>query len=368
MAHLKILWFNWRCWLNPAMGGAEVFTREVASRWVKNGNDLTLFTSTFAGCKKEEVSEGVTIIRSGGRFNVYNQAKKFYDCYFKNQHFDVVIDEINTRPFFCPKYVRNGETVIALIHQLAKEFWFYEVPFPASYIGYYLLEDYWLKQYANMPTFTVSKSTSDDLLNLGFKNITILPEGLNFDPLIDLPVKETKPIMAFSGRLKRAKRPDHAIEAFKLLKKRIPQSELWIFGDGPYRKKLEVIAGPDVRFFGNLPTANRLELIKSCWILLVPGVREGWGLNVTEANALGTPAVAYDVPGLRDSIKNGKTGLLVKAGDITSLANAAISLSNNPVELQSLSYNALNYSKSFKWDNTANEFMNKINKILEVNE
>ena len=137
---LKILWFNWRCWLNPAMGGAEVFTREVAKRWVADGHEVHLFTSRYPGSKKHEVVDGVNIIRSGGRFSVYEHAKKFYTDKFSLEKFDVVIDEINTKPFFANKFVRKNEKVIALIHQLAREFWFYETPFPASYIGYHFLE------------------------------------------------------------------------------------------------------------------------------------------------------------------------------------------------------------------------------------
>ena len=236
---MKILWFNWRCWLNPAMGGAEVFTYEVAKRWVASGHDVTLFTSKFPGCKNEETVDGVKIVRAGGRFTVYRQAKRFYSKRFRKEGFDVIIDEINTRAFFCSKICKNKEKVIAFIHQLAREFWFYETPFPVSYMGYHFLENRWLKQYLNVPTVTVSQSTHEDLLALGFKNVSIVPEGLNFEPLNALSKKDSKPIIVFSGRLKRAKRPDHAIKAFAIVKEKIPNAELWVFGDGPFRKKLE---------------------------------------------------------------------------------------------------------------------------------
>ncbi|MCL4430175.1 MAG: glycosyltransferase family 4 protein, partial [Chloroflexi bacterium] len=213
------------------------------------------------------------------------------------------LDEINTRPFFAQTYIKNHEKVIALIHQLAREFWFYETPFPISYMGYYLLENRWLKQYRDVPTVTVSDSTRKDLLNLGFKHVSVVPEGLNFEPLNAPPIKDVKPIVAFSGRLKRAKRPDHAIKAFAMVREKVPNAELWVFGDGPFRKKLEDMSCLGVRFFGNLNDAERRELLIKSWVLVVPGLREGWGLNVIEANAFGIPCVAYDVPGLKDSVK-----------------------------------------------------------------
>ena len=363
MIAVKMLWLNWRCWLNPAMGGAEVFTYEVAKRWVASGHDVTLFTAKFPGSKTEETVDGIKIVRAGGRFTVYGKAKRFCSDRFMNKGFDVIIDEINTRPFFASKFAKKDQKVIALIHQLAREFWFYETPFPVSYMGHYFLENRWLAQYRNVPTVTVSQSTYDDLVALGFRNVSIVSEGLNFEPLKELSLKNPKPIIVFSGRLKRAKRPDHAIKAFKIVKDKIPNSELWIFGDGPFRKRLEHSSSSGVRFFGQLSTNERRQLLSQSWILVVPGVREGWGLNVIEANALGVPTVAYNVPGLKDSVKNQDTGLLVENGNIQALAENLITLLEDGNKRQILSLNALKYAKEFNWDKTANEFIAKINSL-----
>ena len=68
MERLKILVFNWRCWLNPEKGGAEVFTYEVLKKWVKDGHDVTLFTSEFEGSSDEEIVDRVRIVRREGNF------------------------------------------------------------------------------------------------------------------------------------------------------------------------------------------------------------------------------------------------------------------------------------------------------------
>ncbi|MEM3377947.1 MAG: glycosyltransferase family 4 protein [Candidatus Bathyarchaeia archaeon] len=357
MDSFKILVFNWRCWLNPEAGGAEVFTREVVKRWVKWGHNVTLFTSEFEGCRREEILDGVRVVRAGGRFGVYWQAKKYYKKFFCNERYDVVIDEINTRPFFVPKFVNSGETVIALIHQLAREYWFYETPFPVSYVGYHFLEDRWLKGYVDVPTVTVSESTKQDLQNLGFKRIFVVPEGLNFQPLDAVPDKESYPVVVYAGRLKKAKRPDHALKAFKIVKEKIPEAELWIIGDGYFRKTLERMAFDDVKFFSHLDNETRRELVRRAWVLVNPSVREGWGLNVVEANALGTPCVAYDVSGLRDSIRDGVTGLLVSSGDVMGLAEAVVRVLEDNGLRERISMNALKYAIRFSWDRTAEEFM-----------
>jgi glycosyltransferase involved in cell wall biosynthesis len=354
---LKILVFNWRCWFNPDAGGAEVFTREVARRWVEAGNEVTLFTSEFPGCRREEVADGVRIVRAGGKYGVYRWAKKFYQRRFSGEGFDVVVDEINTHPFFAPKFVGDREKTVALIHQLAREYWFYETPFPINYIGYHFLENRWLRNYVSLPTATVSESTRKDLAGLGFRRVFVVPEGLNFTPLDKVPEKEVFPVVVYVGRLKRAKRPDHAVRAFGIVKEKVPEAELWIVGDGYFRKDLEKMAGSGVKFFSGLSDVERRERVKRSWVLVNPSVREGWGLNVVEANALGAPCVAYDVHGLRDSVKDGETGLLVKSGNGDALAEGLVRVLGDEGLRFELSDNALEYSRQFSWDKTTQEFM-----------
>lgn len=361
---MKILIFNWRDIRNPEAGGAELFTHENAKRWVKQGNEVTLFTSEFNGCKKEEVLEGVRIVRAGSKYSLYHKAKEYYQKYFYQENFAVVIDEINTRPFFTPNFVNNGERIIALIHQLAREYWFYESPFPLSLIGYFL-ENRWLKAYVDIPTVTVSESTKKELIGLGFKKVFVVSEGITFVPLEKIPEKEKGPTIIYLGRLTKAKRPDLCIKSFERIKKRIPNAKLWIIGDGYYKEKLKNSAGKGVEFLGRLSEEDKMESLSKAWVLVNPSVREGWGINIIEANACGAPCIAYNVPGLRDSIIDGKTGLLVKEnGNVEKLAEAIIKILEDKELRNTLSKNALEYSKNFNWDKTAQEFLKVITGVV----
>jgi len=366
METLKIAWFNWKCIKNPEAGGAEVFTHEVARRLTKMGHEISLITSQSKDLPPKEVINGYKVLRSGNRFTVYIKARKIYNRYFKGK-VDVVIDEINTIPFFTVTYVK--EPIVVLIHQLAREFWLYELKPPISWIGYFI-EPYYLRLYRSKPTITVSKSTKGDLETLGFKRTFIVPEGLSLKPIDKIPEKEEKPTIIFLGRLRRVKRPDHALKAFIHVKKEIPKSKLWIVGDGPLKKALKKLVKKyglenDVIFYGKVSEKEKIKLLRRAHVLVFPGIREGWGLVVTEANSQGTPAVAYDVPGLRDSIKHMNTGILVPKDDIKALAKSLILILQHEDLRKKLTKNALEWAKNFNWDKTAMEFSRILKQIIQ---
>jgi glycosyltransferase involved in cell wall biosynthesis len=270
-------------------------------------------------------------------------------------HYDLVIDEINAKPFLSPSIVR-GKPILVLFHQLIHEEWFYETHFPLNYICYYYLERKWLSAYKDIPTATVSVPSEQDLKEYGFKNVFVIPMGLSVEPLEKVEEKEPTPTFVFIGRLKRHKLPNHALHAFALIKEKLPDSKMWVIGDGLMRKELEKINVKDVIFYGHVKNELKYELLRKAHLVLMPSVREGWGLVVTEANAMATPVVAYNVPGLRDSVLDGKTGVLVNDYSPQNLASSSVSLLTDRDRLKKYSNDALAFSTQFSWDNTASAF------------
>jgi glycosyltransferase involved in cell wall biosynthesis len=277
--------------------------------------------------------------------------------------FDIVIDEINTVPFRSQK-VSRGKPIIALIHQLAREVWFYETRFPMNLLGYYVLEPFWLREYRRIPTITVSDSTRKDLQDLSFRKIHVIHNGISRKPLAELPSKEDTPVLIFVGRLVRSKLPNHAIAAFRLIKIALPNTQLWVLGNGYMKSQLERESPPGVRFFGRVTEEEKFELLKRAHVMLVPSVREGWGISVIEANAMGTPAIGYAVPGLVDSIVNRVTGLLTPPLNPLALSEAARELLCNASQAREMSMNALDWSKKFNWDDSGNQFHNVLQSSL----
>ncbi len=357
---MRILWLNWKDIKHPEAGGAEVYTHEIAKRLVSNGHELTLFTSYFDGAKRKDEIDGIEIVRNGkivGTFGtVYSYAKKFYKTH--ESEFDVVIDEINTKPFMTPKYVHKP--MVALIHQLAVEFWDYKTSFPINLIGKYLLEPYWLKHYTKIKTITVSESTKKDLEKFGFRDVEIVYNGLDGNILDEVPKKEGEFTAIFVGRLTPTKKPEDAIRAFKIFGK----GKLWVVGRGELMKKLKKRYNHDnIDFKGFVPETEKIELMKRAHVILVPGIREGWGRVVIEANALGTPAIGYDVPGLRDSIKHGYNGLLCEPSP-KAMGEALGELYGDEEFRTRLSENALEWAKRFNWDKSAEKFEGVLRSII----
>ena len=357
---MRILIYNWRDVKNPETGGAETYTREIAKRLVSKGHEITWFTAAFPGCKHEEELDGIRIVRSGNRLSVYRQARIYYERHFKGQ-FDVVIDEINTRPFMAYRYV--DVPIVALIHQLAREFWFFGTPFPINLLGFLWLEKKWLRPYRKIPTIAVSESTKQDLERLSFEDVTVVLNGFDVPPIESMPTKEDTPTLLFVGRMTKTKRPEHAIRAFSYLQREIPSARLRMVGDGPILDRLRARWHlPEVEFLGRVSEEQKYELMRSAHAILVPSIREGWGRIVTEANLQGTPAIGYDVHGLRDSIRDGETGYLCQP-DPAQMGEVSIRLLRDADDQYRLARAALAWAKELTWDESAQQIEQR---LLEV--
>jgi glycosyltransferase involved in cell wall biosynthesis len=327
---MRILILNWKDTAHPLAGGAEAFTENVARELVGRGHDVTLFAAAVAGFPEEESKDGFEVVRRGGRFGVYRAARRFWR---ERGHgtFDVVLDEINTRPFLTPRWI-HGTPVVALIHQLAREIWAYETPFPLSTLGRHVLEPWWLRSYRAVPALTVSESSADSLRLLhGWRDVTVVPEGHSPHPLPAV-AKEPQATVVFLGRLVGMKRPQDAIDAFAELARHEPNARLWVIGDGPLMSKLRSAAPDQVEFLGRLSRDEVVDRLARAHVLVATSVREGWGLNVSEAAMCGTPAIGYAVPGLVDSIA--ASGGQLVAEDPATLGTALVEFFSGRLALE----------------------------------
>lgn len=279
--------------------------------------------------------------------------------------FDAVIDEVNTIPFFTPLWA--GIPTFMLMFQLAREVWWYESPFPINAMGY-MAEPIYLTRYRHVPVFTISKSTEGDLRGLGFKGpITVLPIGIEeVAPVQD--AKADAPTFLYVGRLAPSKRIGHMLQALAQFRAATGSGVLWLVGSGSesYQRSLVKLSADlriqnNVMFLGRLPAIEKHRLMAQAHCLLMTSVREGWGLVVTEANACGTPAIVYDVPGLRDAVRNEATGLVVPPTP-SDLSAAMVRLTSDSDLRARLAAEAKSWSASFSFDEAATILGRELNK------
>ncbi len=354
---MNILWLSWKDRENPLSGGAEVVAHELAGRLVKDGHAVTFVTGGFKGGAPEAAIDGYRVVRVGGRYDVYVHAWFWYLRYGRGQY-DLIIDECNTVPFLAKLYVRTR--TVMLYHMLCRKIWFYELPQPLSTIGYYI-EPLYLRLLSNLPAITVSESTRRDLLRNGYKkdNISVISEGIELQPVADLIniEKFNEPTMLSLGAMRAMKRTLEQVKAFEIAKGTVPALKLKMAGDiaGSYAKGvLEYIAGSpykdDIEVLGRVTKAQKLILMQRAHLITVTSVKEGWGLIVTEANSQGTPAIVYDVDGLRDSVRDGVSGLVVQTNTPRALADSIGQLLNDPEYYARLRLAGWQWSREITFD------------------
>lgn len=350
---MRILILNRRDISNPSGGGAEVYTHEIARGLTeKYGCDVSVFASRFPGCAQQEIVDGVTYVRRGNEVTVH--LKGFYYALRNRSRFDCIVDEFNGVGFFTFVF----PNAMLLIYQLYREFWLRE--FGAMGWFPYLIEPLILSLYKRKRTITISPSTKNDLEKLGFRRIAVVMVGLQRAPLSDPGEKEKDPTLVFLGRLKSTKRPEDALKIYAIVRRQLPECRLWIIGRGPQDARLKEMAKclGDVTFHGWVSEEKKYELLRRSHILLVPGVREGFGINIVEAAAVGTPAIGYSVHGVKDAIRGGETGYLVNSVD--DAAVSAIQLLRDRERYEEMSRNCLRCAAEFRWSARVDEFWTAI--------
>jgi UDP-N-acetylglucosamine 2-epimerase (non-hydrolysing) len=372
---MKILWMTWKDRSNPNAGGAELINEIIISRLAQEGHEVIILTAGFDKCEQITIEKNIQIIRLGNRYTVYWLAYQYYKKNLKNWA-DIVIDEVNTIPFFCKYYVR--EKNILFIHQLCRQIWFYQIYFPINLIGY-LVEPIYLWILNSQFVITISESTKKDLIRFGFasKNIEIIPEAIAINPIQDLKGldKFNTPTLLSLGAIRSMKRTLDQIKAFEIAKRKIPNLQLKIAGKpmGSYGNLFlektfkNKSSASNIEYIGPISEKQKIELLRRSHFILVTSIKEGWGLIVTEANSQGTPAIGYKVDGICDSIKNNITGFLCENSSPSEMAKKIVKEFANQENYKKMQFNAWEWSKNFTPNNCYDGFLRAIKNFTKAN-
>ena len=374
---VNFLFLSWRDIKSPKKGGAEVHTHELIKRVAKN-NHVVHFSPLYEGMKECENIDGVTYIRRGNMFSVIVWAMIYY--FEHRTQIDFVVEQCNTHRFFTRFWV-NKRKRIFYIHQLTREIWDINLKFPFNVIGK-KLETWMLRLQRFDHVITVSKSTKDDLVKIGFseKKIHIIPNAVSYDILgyaIKDDISNKCHDFIYVGRYSRYKGIDAAVKALGITKQKVSDVKLRIVGKKdeciideivkPFAKEYGLTYGDDesndIVFCGFVSEQRKFEYMENSLALLFPSQREGWGIIVTEAAALGTPSIVYDSPGCRDAVDYGNAGYLCKVNNSEEIANKMLGCINDIDTYKKVRLSAYEFAQRFSWDNNEILFDEIIKKI-----
>ncbi len=331
---------------------------------------MTLLVSGWPGAASREEVDGLDVHRVGGRYTFGLAAPRYYRRSLRDRGFDIVVEDLNKVPLFTPYWGRFP--LVLLVHHLFGRTAFEEASFPLA-AATWLLERPLPRVYRDVPVEAVSPSTADDLVARGFRRdrIVVIPNGVDLawyrpgdGPRFD------RPTLLYLGRLKRYKRVDLVIRALALLRERGVVARLVVAGRGDHEPALRALVAElgledAVEFAGFVPEEEKRRLFQRAWVHVLTSPKEGWGITNLEAAACGTPTVASDSPGLRDSVVDGATGFLVPHGDVEVLADRIERLLLDTELRERFGREARTFAERFSWDRAADDTEAHLEQVVE---
>jgi glycosyltransferase involved in cell wall biosynthesis len=358
----KVVICTWRRTDATEDDAAEAYCLQVAEWMQTEGMDVTLVTPRRRGEPRREVGPHGRRVRLGGPLSSYLLIPLW--LLWNRDRIDGVLDSANGIPYFSPLVLPSATPVVLLIQHVRQEQFTMQMNAGAAWVCRRLERDVARKVYGQRPVCAVSPSARSDVRRrLAFRGpLFVAPSGVEVPN--DLPGKRSPaPVIACVGRVVSSKRFDLLLRALPSLLDTWPNLTVEIIGDGKARPGLEGLArrigvGANVRFHGKVQPAVRDDLLASAWFTVNPSMGEGWGLSVIEAAALGIPAVAFKVPGLRDAVRPGTTGWLVeKPGDLAAALADALKELQDPAAGASYAEACREWAATFTWEATAERIL-----------
>jgi glycosyltransferase involved in cell wall biosynthesis len=359
-SRLRILLVNWQDRTNPLAGGAEIHLHEIFGR-IARRHDVTLLVSGWKGAAPRDMLDGMEVIRVGTRYTFPLHARRAYKQSGLAESVDLIVEDINKVPLFTP--VWGGVPVAGIVPHLFGTTAFQQESWPIASVVW-AAERLMPSVYRDSRFLVISESTAEDLVDRGFERdrITVSYPGVDhgtFIPAHGLGRFEI-PTALYVGRLRRYKSLDVVIRALGLLARSDRPYRFLVAGTGDDRPRLEALAASEgvadrVSFLGWIPEEEKVDLLRRSWVNVYPSPKEGWGITNIEAAACGTPSVASDSPGLRESVVDGVTGYLAAHGDAAGWASHLRAIGTDAALRDRLGENGVEHAAGLTWERTARE-------------
>jgi glycosyltransferase involved in cell wall biosynthesis len=341
---MRILILAWRDLANKLAGGSEVLVDRLCTGLTERGHDVTLMCA-----KPVDHGHPYQVHPNGRTVDQYLRAPFAYLEGYRDA--DLVVDVANGVSFYTPLWRRKP--TICFVNHIHTEQWDQWFPAPIAAVGRYLETHAMPAAYRNRLFVAVSPSTADNLEAMGVDRdrIRIIINGTDLPDEVGAEAPE--PLFVGLGRLVPHKRFELAVEAYNQIRPAVG-GRLVIAGDGPERDRLLAMAGPGVEIAGKITEEAKHDLLREAWLMVHPASHEGWGLVITEAAAYGTPSLAFRVPGLKDSIVDGMSGVLVDRPE--DLAPTWQRIAQDPALRARLRIGARRRATACTWEATVDRF------------
>jgi glycosyltransferase involved in cell wall biosynthesis len=368
---MNILLVNWQDRANPQAGGAEIHLFEIFTRLAAAHHRVRLVCSGWPGAARRATIDGIRIERTGHRNSFALLGRRAVRRAIARERPDIIVEDVNKLPLFLALGTRLP--FCAIVPHLFGTTAFEEASWPVASVVW-AAERPLPWAYRRAGFHAISESTQCDLVARGVppSQIRVIHPGVDSRHFTPAPGgrRAATPTFLYVGRLKRYKGIGFAIQALALARRHRPDLRLDIAGTGDHRAELEQVAsrlGLDraVVFHGFTSEERKIDLMRSAWANVFPSPKEGWGITVIEAAACGTPSLASESPGLRDSVRHGETGFLVPHGDVESLAARMIELADSPMLVARMGERARRFAEGLTWERTAAATERQLRELIE---
>ena len=309
----KVAVLSWRAPGDPDAGGSELHAREILTRWVAAGVDVTLYARRPPDGRRGDSALPFEIVPSGGTYGVFGAAPA--TVLRTRRRFDAVVEILNGVPFWSPLWWRGPRVV--WLHHLHTEMWAQSLPRPLADIGRWNERVIVPKVYSSTPVITLADTGRHELEAAGFASVEVVSPGVAavFTPGSERVGHGSRLVAV--GRLVPVKRWMALLDAVAPLAGRIDGLRLDLVGDGPLLADLQqwkaARSADWLVLHGRVSDTALVDLYRQADLVVSSSSAEGWGMTITEAARCGTPAVVTDVTGHRAAVVDEVTGVLVAA-------------------------------------------------------
>jgi glycosyltransferase involved in cell wall biosynthesis len=348
---MKILWISHRDSQHPGSGGAEKTIHQISTRLGILGHEIEVLTTSWRGAPRVYREAGVRVVRYPTALGPHVVLPAVL---LRRAGFDVVIDDLAHVVPWCSPWLGAHSGVVYFRH-LHRRTLQGQVARPLAE-SLTLIERTYSSIYRDWPFVTESTDAIADLVELGVdKNrIRCIPPGVDLS-MFKPRTKSAQPHLVYFGGLKAYKRPLAAVMVLEAVINSGIDARMSVIGIGPQLDLFRARAREAgvlnrVAFLGRIDEATLAAVVGTAWVNLHFSVSEGWCLSAMEAAASGVPTVAFSVPGLRDSVQHGVSGLLAPEGDVDRLITSVKSIIQNPKPWSSA---CTGWASHFGWDRAA---------------